>query len=1266
MSVDELQIEINAKAAKANQSIDTLVWKLGRLNASLSRLNSSSLIGLANGVDRLGRAMQSMNAVKTTDFTRLAKNLEKMGSINTASLNATASSMSHLSRAFNNLGAVSSNAIQISEIAKNIGKLGNANVQRAIVNMPQLAVALNNLMTTLSKTPQVSQNLIQMTNALANLSSQGNKVSTATNAMTTGIKRTYVPMKTAKKHTMNLASTIGLLYAKYFLVLRAIRLFNKALTSTANYIEAYNYMNVALGKIGSDWKHQYEEYGYDNADAYADSFADRMQEKIKKLSGLSIEVDAEGNGLLTETGMKNLGLNIQEVTQYASQLASVTNSVGQTGEVSLATSTALTRLGADMSSLFNLDYSQVMGNLQSGLAGQSRALYKYGIDITNASLQTTAYALGITKAVSEMSQMEKQQLRIIKILQDSRVAWGDLANTIDSPSNMIRVFKNNLKETGMVLGQLFTPALQGILPILNGVTIAIKRLLVNMAGLFGIKLEFQKYGEGFMETEDDAEELTDGIEGATEALKEYKNQALDFDEINPLKELDTSSASASGSGNTIDLTDQIIKETEEYEKVWEEAYKQMESTSQNIADRISSAFSKAFASGGWYGVGNLISSSISKSLEDADWDSINETLVEIAEGIAGFINGLFTPELLGNVGTTFAKSLNAVINSKKTLGENINFKQVGEAIGTGVNNFFSTFDFEQLGKSISTWVDGIAEALTEAIATIDWYDVFKGLWEFVSNLSAKTIAILSGLAALKMLGGGSIFGGLGALLGFGATGGGGGGTGTGGTGGGTTILPWFTKALAVIGAAAGGGAFGNWLGRGLFGDDEYYDMSASEIVAYLWKNWTENPEEVGQAASDLSSDLSKEDSEINKLSSAIHKPITDGIDYLIGEGGLVDKADNILFGDWFDNFLSYYGLSTPEPEEKVPVKNTYAGGLDENALAQIDDWDAFMREVHKETAVKIGIEWALGGKTIDFLGIGEEMQKKGASIAWNIAQGILGDKSSKSAMSALVQGIKDVLGGKSDTVVSFAKNFGISVVKFLGAGIQGNTSAKTAVESVVNNVKSAIGNNTIIDTALAKGKSIVWNLGKGITDGKATATTPLTNVITAMINTISNSNLFEKFKQVGKYIVDGIISGINDPKQTASLANTMVNLGTDVITSFTDFMQIHSPSRLFMKYGQYTVEGYNLGIQKYAPNTSDVMTDWTNAIADTDMTYNNTTTVSRDEEVMLLRQQNQLLQALLNKDTNVEIKADSKSLFKVVQKQANDYTIQTGQPAFAL
>ena len=92
-----------------------------------------------------------------------------------------------------------------------------------------------------------------------------------------------------------------------------------------------------------------------------------------------------------------------------------------------------------MSSFRNVDMKTVMTNLQSGLIGQSRALYKYGIDITNATLQTYAYKNGIKKAVSEMTQGEKMQLRFLAILDQSKVAYGDLAHSIDKSEGLLIV-----------------------------------------------------------------------------------------------------------------------------------------------------------------------------------------------------------------------------------------------------------------------------------------------------------------------------------------------------------------------------------------------------------------------------------------------------------------------------------------------------------------------------------------------------------------------------------------------------------------------------------------------------------------------------------------------------------------------------------------------------------------------------------------------------------------------------------------------------------
>ena len=76
-NIDDLQIQISASATKANTEIDKLISRLGKLSTSLSSINGSSITGLANGVQKLGTAMQSMSNVRTADFSRLAKNITK-------------------------------------------------------------------------------------------------------------------------------------------------------------------------------------------------------------------------------------------------------------------------------------------------------------------------------------------------------------------------------------------------------------------------------------------------------------------------------------------------------------------------------------------------------------------------------------------------------------------------------------------------------------------------------------------------------------------------------------------------------------------------------------------------------------------------------------------------------------------------------------------------------------------------------------------------------------------------------------------------------------------------------------------------------------------------------------------------------------------------------------------------------------------------------------------------------------------------------------
>ena len=661
MELDSLEVKITGTATKAINSVDKLINQLTRLSTSLATVNGSSLSGLASGVSQLGSAMQNMNA-GTADFTRLAKNITKIGSVDSVALTNTATSLQAVTKAVASISAIPQNATQVTEFAKSLGKLGSKSIENAVVNIPKLGNALNGLMTTLSRAPTVSQNVIQMTNALANLASQGSKVGTSSNSLQKSLYGVSTSTRTATKSSWNLASAIGKFYATYFMVIRGSKKLIEAIKSTTDYIEAFNYQAVAFGKIGSEWDKDYEKYGYDNATAYAESFQSRVNDTLGKLSGLKVNVQG---GLLEESGTKNLGLNIQEITQYASQLASVTNSLGQTGEATTAITKSMTMLAGDISSLFNVDYSTVAQNLQSGLIGQSRALYKYGIDITNATLATYAYNLGISKSVSEMTQMEKQQLRVLAILDQSKVSWGDLANTINSPSNMLRQFSNNMKEVGMVAGQLFIPILSKVMPVVNGVTIVIKRLLVNLASLMGVKIDFESFGQsGYKDTSDGLEDISDGYKDVADSAKKATLSLMGFDEINKLQD-DTSSSkgSSGGGGSTIDLTDDIAKAAAEYEAAWNKAFANMENSAVAWADRIE----KAIKRGDWYGIGTYAGKQINKGINAFPWKKTGEAITEAICNVLDFADGFVSSVDWEQLGRNIIKFIEGIDLGKITV-----------------------------------------------------------------------------------------------------------------------------------------------------------------------------------------------------------------------------------------------------------------------------------------------------------------------------------------------------------------------------------------------------------------------------------------------------------------------------------------------------------------------------------------------------------------------------------------------------------------------
>lgn len=589
MEVDNLEIRIESEAKKALTNLDSLSDKLDKVSTSLSKVNSSGLNSFAGSVRNLSSAMASMNNVKVSDFNRLAKNIEKISNIDSSSINKASYSLQKMANAFSDLGKANTVSASVAQMASSISKLGYKTSSNAISNIPKLATSMDELITTLSKAPKVSSDVIQLTNALSNLASQGSRVKSATNAISSSTKKASVSTDTytastrrAASSSMSLYSQIARLSAAFFTLRSVVNTVWGSITKSMDYNETVNLFQTSLKKVGMSAAEQAGiDMGTKAGEEYAISFMRSAEEFAEDLSD-------------------DLGLDPEMTKKYQATFAQITNAMGNTAVTADNISRSFTLLGNDIASLWNIDTATAMEKLQSGLTGQVKPLRELGVDITNATLQQTAYNYGITDSISKMSQAAKVQLRWLTIMKQSSVAFGDMAKTINSPSNQLRILKQQWDNLCRSIGNVFMPVVQAVLPYINALVIALRKVTDSIAAALGF--ETPDYADSDVYT--DASNGLDGVSGsydnvgdsandATSSVDKFKKAIMGFDQFNILsdntkssKDKDKNNSTADGGGGYGGLDNAINDATNGYMQKYNEQLKAMKDRAEEISDKI--------------------------------------------------------------------------------------------------------------------------------------------------------------------------------------------------------------------------------------------------------------------------------------------------------------------------------------------------------------------------------------------------------------------------------------------------------------------------------------------------------------------------------------------------------------------------------------------------------------------------------------------------------------------------------------------------------
>lgn len=169
----------------------------------------------------------------------------------------------------------------------------------------------------------------------------------------------------------------------------------------------------------------------------------------------------------SEETSKALGLNAYNVRKNVATYNAMLTSMGLTSQESLKMSEGLTQLSYDMASFYNLKPEEAFEKLKSGISGEAEPLKALGILVNDNTIKTYAYAHGIAKQGEALTEQQKVMARYGVIMESTKNAQGDLARTMDSPTNKIRVMKEQAEQLGIQFGQLLIPILEKLIGIVK-------------------------------------------------------------------------------------------------------------------------------------------------------------------------------------------------------------------------------------------------------------------------------------------------------------------------------------------------------------------------------------------------------------------------------------------------------------------------------------------------------------------------------------------------------------------------------------------------------------------------------------------------------------------------------------------------------------------------------------------------------------------------------------------------------------------------------
>ncbi len=342
-----------------------------------------------------------------------------------------------------------------------------------------------------------------------------------------------------------------------------------------------------------------------------------------------------------------MGINSGDWMNYQGSFNQIFEGYGLDPDQANQMSQQLTQLTYDLSSLWNVDTDTAFQKIQSGMSGQIKGLKVWGYNLSVASLRETALAHGIELSTAKMTESQKAVLRYITLMEASSNAHGDLARTILTPANSLRILKSQFEIMQRTVGQVVSVFAVKLIPVVQVMIQWVTALAEKMAQAFGYELPEIDYagisaGAGY------ADDLANGLDESAKKAEKLKRSLLGIDEINKLSDNSSSSTATEYGGgyapdfglDTADWGYDNFLAGAGYDTT------ELENTLQKITEIVSGA---SFAIGAVLtftgtniplGIGLMAAGAVGLAgALSVDWNSTNDTINSVVNAITGIVSG---------------------------------------------------------------------------------------------------------------------------------------------------------------------------------------------------------------------------------------------------------------------------------------------------------------------------------------------------------------------------------------------------------------------------------------------------------------------------------------------------------------------------------------------------------------------------------------------------------------------------------------------------